>query len=56
MARHGHTPRVIEIRVRHALLSYEKDPKKSLALLVNHLGLRFDHQRENVGTAPNLPS
>jgi hypothetical protein len=54
--RHGHTARVIEIQVRHALLTYEKDPQKSLAFLTAHLGLQFNHQREVVGAVPQLPT
>src|SRR4051812_14920405 len=56
VARHGRTPRVIEIEVRHALLAYDKDPKTSVDWLVSHLGLRFDHQRENVNAVPDLPT
>src|SRR6185437_6999213 len=47
--RHGHTARVVEIQVRHALLTYEKNPEASLAFIKNHLGLLFNHQREVVG-------
>jgi len=54
--RHGHTARVTEIQVRHALLTYEKNPKGSLDFLNTHLGLRFDHQRETVGAIPQLPT
>src|SRR5262249_39984940 len=54
--RHGHTARVTEVQVRHHLLAYEKNPKASLDFLVAHLGLRFDHQREVPGAAPDLPT
>src|SRR4051812_18892151 len=54
--RHGHTPRVHEILLRKALLTYDKDPRVSLDHLIGHLGLRFDHQREVPGAAPNLPT
>src|SRR5262245_26430790 len=54
--RFGQTARVTEIQTRHAILTYEKNPEKSLAYLKNHLGLRFDHQRELIGGAPNLPT
>ncbi|HXD87702.1 MAG TPA: hypothetical protein VN641_14495, partial [Urbifossiella sp.] len=54
--RHGHTPRVVEIQVRHALLTYEKNPQASLAFLKNHLGLLFNHQREVIGAIPQLPT
>src|SRR5262245_43596932 len=54
--RHGHTARVTEVQVRRHLLSYEKHPKAALDFLVAHLGLRFDHQKEVLGAAPNLPT
>jgi hypothetical protein len=54
--RHGHTARVTEIQVRHALLTYEKDPKKSLDFLTAHYGLNFNHQREVIGAVPQLPT
>ena len=54
--RHSHTQRVYEILVRKALLTYDKNPRGTADYLINHLGLRFDHQRETLGTAPNLPT
>src|SRR5581483_8807178 len=50
------TARLTEIETRHALLTYEKDPKASLEYLRNRLGLHFDHQKETAGAAPNLPT
>lgn len=44
--RHNRTPRLTEIETRHALLTYDKDPAKTLAYLRDKLGLRFDHQKE----------
>src|SRR3954464_12485602 len=52
--RPGHTARVTAVQVRLPLLSYDKHPRASLNFLVAHLGLRFDHQKEVVGAAPNL--
>jgi hypothetical protein len=54
--RHSQTARLTEIQTRHALLTYEKNPEKSLAYIRNRLGLRFDHQKETLGTTPNLPT
>ncbi|MFO0805957.1 MAG: hypothetical protein U0791_22865 [Gemmataceae bacterium] len=54
--RHGHTARVTEIQVRHALLTYEKDPKKSLDFLTAHLNLNFNHQRETLNAVPQFPT
>ncbi len=54
--RFGQTARLTEIETRHALLTYEKDPKASLEYLRNRLGLHFDHQKETAGAAPNLPT
>jgi hypothetical protein len=54
--RHNQTPRLTEIQTRHALLTYDQDPAKSLAYLRDRLGLRFDHQKETVGVPPALPT
>ena len=54
--RHGRTARVEEILNRQALLSYDKDPKKTLDFLRWRLGLRFDHARERLDEKPNLPT
>lgn len=54
--RHGETARVWEIRTRQALLTYEKNPDKSLAYLRNRLSLHYPHQREILGAEPNLPT
>src|SRR5262249_2619455 len=56
LQRHGQTPRLTEIQVRHALVTYARDPKRSLDFLTAHLGLGFDHERETLGAAPNLPT
>ena len=54
--RYGQTQRLTEIETRHALLTYDRDPKKTLDYLRDRLNLRFDHQREVAGIAPNLPT
>jgi hypothetical protein len=56
LERFGQTGRLTEIQTRHALLTYETNPKKSLDYLTSRLGLRFDHQKETVGEVPDLPS
>src|SRR5947209_4058648 len=56
LQRFGQTPRLTEIQTRHALLSYERHPERSLAYLRNHLALHFSQQREIPGAAPNLPT
>jgi hypothetical protein len=56
LQRHGQTNRLTEIQVRQALLTYGRDPKRSLEFLTAHLGLGFDHERETLGAAPNLPT
>lgn len=53
---HGETIRLIEIKTRLALLSYDKDPDKSLSYVKSRLGLTFDHQRMVPGAAPDLPT
>ena len=50
------TARFKEIQHRYALLTYDKDPKKSLDYLKSHLGMRFDHQKETVATTTDLVS
>ena len=52
----GETPRYKELRLRHALLTYGRDPEGTLAHLRHLYGLRFDHQREITGGSPNLPT
>lgn len=53
--RHGETARVREIRTRHALLTYDRDPKAALGYLQRRLGLDFQHQREDLSEDPNFP-
>src|SRR5947207_2248850 len=42
LERFGQTPRLTEIQTRHALLTYQQNPERTLAYLRNRLGLRFD--------------
>src|SRR5438309_713913 len=56
LQRFGQTARLTEIQTRHALLSYERNPQRSLTYLRNHLGLHFNHQRAVPGAVPNLPT
>ena len=54
--RHNRTPRVVEVETRLAFLAYDKDPQKTLEYLRQRLNLPFNHQKEVVGAAPNLPT
>ncbi|GIW95588.1 MAG: hypothetical protein KatS3mg110_3629 [Pirellulaceae bacterium] len=54
--RFGQTPRVRQIQHRQALLLYDRAPDQTLAYLRQVLNLRFDHQPENRGTSPDLPT
>src|SRR5436190_22549121 len=54
--RFGQSARLTEIQTRHALLTYPKNPQKSLEYLRNRLGVRYDHQRVVPGAAVNLPT
>lgn len=54
--RHGDTQRVWEIRMRHAILTYDRNPEKSLAFLRSRLGVQYSHQKEVLGAEPNLPT
>jgi hypothetical protein len=50
------TPRIREIQNRQALLTYAKDPEKSLEFIRQRLDLQFNHQRERLDAKPNLPT
>jgi hypothetical protein len=54
--RYKYTPRVREIQNRQALLTYEKNPQESLEFIRRQLNIEFNHQRENLGQKPNLPT
>jgi hypothetical protein len=54
--RHGQSGRLTEIQTRHALLTYDKDPQRSLAYLRQRLGLSFNHQKVVADGPPNLPT
>src|SRR5262249_57228449 len=52
----GQTPRLTEIQTRYALLTYPRDPRRSLEYLRQRLGLHFDHQRAVPRAALRLPT
>ncbi|MEO2090890.1 MAG: hypothetical protein ABGY75_15530, partial [Gemmataceae bacterium] len=54
--RHNQTPRLTEIQTRYALLTYEKDPKRTIEYLRTRLGTQFNHQKESVGAEASLPT
>src|SRR5438128_11657968 len=56
LLRFGQTPRLTEIQTRHALLTYERNPERSLTYLRTHLGLQFNHQKAVLGAVPQLPT
>ncbi len=56
VARYNWTPRAIEIDNRRALLTYDKDPQRTLGLIRNRLNLQFNHEREPLNQKPNLPT
>ena len=56
LERFGQTPRLTELQTRHLLLTYDKDPKKTLETIRTKLGLNFYHQRELFGVPPDLPT
>jgi hypothetical protein len=53
--RHRQTQRLTEIQTRYALLTYDKNPKKSLDYIRSHLNLYFHHEKETVGATAALP-
>src|SRR6188768_2026754 len=52
----GGSARLNEILLRRALLNFDTDPKGSLEYVRSRLNLHFNHQRETVGVAPDLPT
>ncbi|MBC8353133.1 MAG: hypothetical protein H8E66_14145 [Planctomycetes bacterium] len=54
--RYNYTPLVRQIQTRQALLTYEREPEKSLEFIRRQLGIEFNHQRETLGEKPNLPT
>src|SRR5438128_2431313 len=56
LQRFGQTARLTEIQTRHALLTYERNPERSLTYLRNHLGLHYNHQKAVLGAVPQLPT
>lgn len=45
-----------EIQYRQALLTYDRDPQKTLGFLERELGLGFGHQRDRLNKTPRVPS
>ena len=56
LERFGQTLRLTEIQTRLALLTYERNPQKTLTYLREHLDLRFNHERNIPGAIPQLPT
>jgi hypothetical protein len=56
LQRYGLTPRLQEIQLRFALLTYDRDPQRSLQFLRDKLGIHFNHEKEVLGAVPNLPT
>ncbi|QEL20900.1 hypothetical protein [Limnoglobus roseus] len=56
LERHGRTARFTELQTRFMLLTYERDPQKVLAYVRDRVGVTFDHRKEVLGVAPNLPT
>ncbi len=53
---HSENARVTEIKNRQALLTYDKNPRKTFDFIAWRLGLHFDHQRHIPGQKPNHPT
>ena len=54
--RHGETERVWEIRTRHALLTYDRHPQKSLDYLRYRFAIHYPHRKEQLNADPDLPT
>lgn len=55
-ARHSADNRYREIQYRQALLTYNRNPEKTLTFIRKELGLTFNHQRDRIDEAPRVPS
>ena len=47
---------ITETQHRLALLTYHRDPQKTIAYIQKHLNLSFNHQQESLNSTPNLPT
>ena len=54
--RYKDSPRIREIQNRQALLTYAKQPDKSLEFIRQRLAVQFNHHRERLDEKPNLPT
>jgi len=54
-SKHGEVGQYQAMELRLALLSYDDAPQETIDFLIRELGLRFNHQREQLGTSPNFP-
>lgn len=54
--RSGETPRLLEIKTRYALATYDRNPQKTLEFLRNRFGLTFAHERITRQSDPDLPT
>ena len=52
---HKYTDRVREIQHRQALLTYSRNPNRSMEFIRRSLGLQFNHQRESPDALKSLP-
>ncbi len=55
VARYKQGALIDEILYRQAVLTYERDPQKSLEFIRTRLGLTFNHQKDTLNATPNLP-
>ena len=55
IALHNSGNLINEIQYRQALLTYERNPQKTLDFIRDHLGLTFNHQKDVPNSEPDLP-
>jgi len=53
--RKGETARYWQMRTRQALITYDKNPKRSLDYLRRRFNINYPHQKEQLNVEPNLP-
>ena len=54
--RYRSSAQITEMQTRLALLTYDRNPQKSLEFIRSRLNLNFNHQRDILGADPRLPT
>ncbi|MDA1231521.1 MAG: hypothetical protein O2856_12160, partial [Planctomycetota bacterium] len=55
IALHNNSQQINEIQYRQAVLTYDRNPQKSLDFIRDRVGLQFNHQKDVLNAEPKLP-